>query len=83
MQVIMKNDKSQVKEVEKTLNEEFRAAYSLLPLADYTRVRDEICRAVYWKTSTFYNRLRGDRAIKPLEIPIIRDVFKNYGINVF
>lgn len=67
----------------KRMTEEFREAYFELSVKNHIKVRNEICEKLYWKPSTFYSRLENQRPLKPIELQLVKDIFKNYGIEIF
>jgi len=75
--------KSQVNGEKNDLNALFRIACENLPYSKYKVVREELMEVLHWSYPTFYTRLRGERKIKPLEIPHIEEVFSKHGVLVF
>ena len=78
-----KTMESQVKSEKSTLSDQFHKAYYELPVGLYSEVKREIMEETGWKTSSFYNKLRGSRPFKKLEIKAVADVFRKHGVDVF
>jgi hypothetical protein len=74
---------SQVNEVKVDKHTQLSDTFFGLSEQQRLSIRLEICDRLGIGTSTFYNRLRGYKLMKKSEIPIIEDVFRTRGIEVF
>jgi hypothetical protein len=65
------------------LNKELSKTYHELPDDIVLIVRDELCKELSWSRPTFYSRTSGQRFILKHEVPVIREIFKKYGFDIF
>jgi len=65
------------------LNREFNESYHNLPYEIVFQVKDDLLKDTGWSISTLYSRLCGRRALRHIEIPVIKRVFEKYGVEIF
>ncbi len=66
----------------KTVKNNFRRGYGMIPGDYQTEVRDEIMKLCGWESFvTFSHKKNGIVSIRPPEITIIESVFSEYQLN--
>jgi hypothetical protein len=63
------------------VKEGFLKGYTRLPGFEQRELRDGLMEKTGWCISTFYHRCNGRIALKPLEIPVVEELFKQYNID--
>jgi hypothetical protein len=74
---------AEFKQIRKQNTDAFREAYNKLPRGVYLDVRNQLIRDLGWSQSLLYMRLSGAKGILEPELPVVRELFKKYGIEVF
>ena len=67
---------------QKKIRQSFKRGAGLIPIRHYAEFRQELMTA--WGivgTTTWYQRLRGERVLSPCEIEVAERIFAKYGVN--
>jgi len=65
-----------------TIKKGFREAYDELPYKNRETVQVEIMKKLHISLSTFNNKKAGRTSTRQIEVPIIRSVFRKYGVEM-
>ena len=73
----------ELNQIRKQYCDAFREAYNKLPRGVYLDVRNQLMKDLGWSQSLLYMRLSGAKGILDPEVPVIKEIFTKYGIEVF